>query len=226
MSARSILNAVPHSTMTTSFTPSAVASLMMRWAMKLRLFRVAGKEAEVDRLEKAQRPVLLRRVEDDRGVDDGMRAREADVQDVRAFLFHGDQSLGRREAQLLLHLLFKVADDLPVAFLELVDALPLFNGRVGEHDQLLGRGAVFDEQVLGHAHDLAGVDAEGAVHHAAPAPGAGPGRLVDLVHDRIGKLRRVSPVGEQNPDSRVYFLYSFRTTSARPTGEYSFFGMP
>ena len=73
-------------------------------------------------------------------------------------------------------------------FLEKVDGLAFFNGRVGQHGQDFGFCVRADEQQLGNGHEHLGVDPERAVDHAAPAPGAGIGGVVELLQGHFGQL--------------------------------------
>ena len=77
--------------------------------------------------------------------------------------------------------------------------LALGYGHVGEHGEELGLLVGADEEGLGDRHDLLGIDAEGAVDHAAPAARAGEGGVVDRVHGRVVELEGLAEPGGEAP---------------------------
>ncbi len=174
---------------------------------ELHLLGVAGEHSEVDGLEEAEGPVFLRGVEYDGRVDDGVRARKPDEKHVRVLLLHGDEIVSRGKAEALLHLELHVADYRAKPLLEFVDASALLDRGVGEHHELFRRVSVADQEDLRNPQDVRHVDAERAVHHAAPAPGARECRLFHLVHHPFVERRGVAPVREEPPGGPEVFFY-------------------
>lgn len=87
-------------------------------------------------------------------------------------------------------------DPVQEARLDGVRVLALGHGHVGQHGQGLGLGPGPDEEQFHDGHDLLGVDAEGAIEHAAAAARAGVGGLLQLFDGRVVQRLGSAPAGQ------------------------------